>query len=26
VPRDEFIGLCDELGFTRIRERVHRWA
>ncbi len=26
VPRDEFIGLCDELGFNRIRERVHRWA
>ena len=26
VPRDEFIGLCDELGFERIRERVHRWA
>jgi len=26
VPRDEFIGLCDELGFATIRERVHRWA
>ena len=26
VPRDAFIGLCDELGLTRIRERVHRWA
>jgi 5'-3' exonuclease len=26
VPRDEFVGLCDELGFDRIRERVHRWA
>ncbi len=26
VPRSEFIGLCDELGFTRIRERIHRWA
>lgn len=26
VPRDEFIRLCDELGFTRIRERIHRWA
>jgi 5'-3' exonuclease len=26
VPREEFIGLCDELGFDRIRERVHRWA
>jgi 5'-3' exonuclease len=26
VPRDEFLALCDELGFDRIRERVHRWA
>ncbi len=26
VPREDFIGLCEELGFTRIRERVHRWA
>jgi 5'-3' exonuclease len=26
VPRHEFIGLCDELRFDRIRERVHRWA
>lgn len=26
VPRDAFIGLCEELGFDRIRERVHRWA
>jgi 5'-3' exonuclease len=26
VPRDEFIGFCDELGFDRIRERVHRWV
>ena len=26
VPRDAFIGLCAELGFDRIRERVHRWA
>lgn len=26
VPREEFIALCDELGFTRIRERIHRWA
>ena len=26
VPRDAFITLCEELGFTRIRERVHRWA
>ncbi|MBA3689650.1 MAG: flap endonuclease [Chloroflexi bacterium] len=26
VLREEFIGLCDELGFDRIRERVHRWA
>jgi 5'-3' exonuclease len=26
VPRNEFMTLCDELGFDRIRERVHRWA
>jgi 5'-3' exonuclease len=26
VPRQEFLELCDELGFDRIRERVHRWA
>jgi len=26
VPREEFVGLCDELGFDRIRDRVHRWA
>ena len=26
VPRDAFMALCDELGFDRIRERVHRWA
>jgi 5'-3' exonuclease len=26
VPRESFIELCDELGFNRIRERVHRWA
>jgi len=26
VARDEFVALCDELGFDRIRERVHRWA
>jgi 5'-3' exonuclease len=26
VPHDGFIALCDELGFTRIRERIHRWA
>ncbi len=26
VPREVFIGLCEELGFDRIRERVHRWA
>ena len=26
VPRDEFVALCDELGFDRIRERVPRWA
>ena len=26
VPRGPFLALCDELGFERIRERVHRWA
>jgi 5'-3' exonuclease len=26
VPREPFLALCDELGFDRIRERVHRWA
>jgi len=26
VPRGQFLSLCDELGFDRIRERVHRWA
>jgi 5'-3' exonuclease len=25
VPREEFLNLCEELGFDRIRERVHRW-
>lgn len=25
VPRDEFIGLCEELGLSTVRERVHRW-
>ena len=26
VPRQPFMALCEDLGFTRIRERVHRWA
>ena len=26
VPRSEFLALCAELGFERVRERVHRWA
>jgi 5'-3' exonuclease len=26
VPQASFIGLCDELGFDTVRERVHRWA
>lgn len=26
VPREAFIGLCDELGFDTVRERVHRWS
>lgn len=25
APRAEFIGLCDELGFNRVRDSVHRW-
>jgi 5'-3' exonuclease len=25
VPRDEFLALCDELGFQTIGSRVHRW-
>jgi len=26
VPREPFLGLCDELGFDTVRERIHRWA
>jgi 5'-3' exonuclease len=26
VPRAAFVGLCDEMGFDTVRERVHRWA
>ena len=26
VPRERFLGLCDELGFDTVRERVHHWA
>jgi 5'-3' exonuclease len=26
VPRSTFLALCDDLGFERVRERVHRWA
>ena len=26
VPRTDFMALCEELGFNRIRERIHRWA
>ncbi|MDQ2853350.1 MAG: flap endonuclease [Chloroflexota bacterium] len=26
VPQQGFVDLCDELGFDRIRGRVHRWA
>ncbi|MGH2427956.1 MAG: 5'-3' exonuclease [Candidatus Limnocylindria bacterium] len=26
VPRDPFLALCEELGFDRVRERIHRWA
>jgi 5'-3' exonuclease len=25
VPRAEFLDLCAELGFDRVRERIHRW-
>lgn len=25
VPRESWLALCDELGFTRTRERPHRW-
>lgn len=26
VPRERFLALCDELGFTQLRERPARWA
>jgi 5'-3' exonuclease len=26
VPREPFLAICEELGFDRIRERIHRWA
>ncbi|MGH7731330.1 MAG: 5'-3' exonuclease [Candidatus Eiseniibacteriota bacterium] len=26
VPRDQWLALCDELGFERTRDRPHRWA
>ena len=25
VPREEFLALCDDLGFTGLRTRPHRW-
>jgi len=25
VPREAFLALCEELGFDRIRQRIHRW-
>jgi 5'-3' exonuclease len=25
VPRDHFLGFCDEMGFGQLRERPHRW-
>ncbi|HET9328409.1 MAG TPA: 5'-3' exonuclease H3TH domain-containing protein [Candidatus Eisenbacteria bacterium] len=25
VPREPWLALCEELGFTRTRERPHRW-
>jgi hypothetical protein len=26
VPRQAFSELCDELGFTQLRDRPHKWA
>jgi len=26
VPREPFLALCEELGFDRLRARVHLWA
>jgi 5'-3' exonuclease len=26
VPQQPFLELCDELGFTQLRDRPHRWA
>lgn len=26
VPRDAYLGLCEELGFRRLSQRVLRWA
>ncbi len=26
VPRQVFLGFCEELGFDTVRERVHRWS
>ncbi len=26
VPRQPFLELCDELGFTQLRDRPHKWA
>jgi 5'-3' exonuclease len=26
VPREPFLALCAELGFDRVRERVHHWV
>jgi 5'-3' exonuclease len=26
VPRARFLALCDEFGFTDVRDRPHRWA
>jgi 5'-3' exonuclease len=25
VPRDHFLGFCEEMGFTQLRDRPHRW-
>jgi 5'-3' exonuclease len=25
VPRDHFLAFCEEMGFTQLRDRPHRW-
>ncbi len=26
VPKEPFLSLCEELGFSGLRDRPHRWA